>query len=60
MDSPADTRKQLELQQPCGCAAESSLQSFKAQVHEDQALARTWLGRLVLRLRSLVERAVGR
>ena len=57
MNEPRDAKRTVELNQPCGCATASSVEGWKAQDTEEQALARSRLGRLVLRMRRWVARA---
>ena len=58
MSEPSDTRRQVDYEKPCGCAAAPAVDGWKVLDDEEQALARTRLGRLILWLRGLVARAL--
>jgi hypothetical protein len=60
MDEPADPKRQVEHEQPSGCAAASSVEGWKAQDDEERALAQTFWGRLILKLRGWVARLTTR
>ena len=60
MSERADAKRQVEHEQPCGCAAAPSVEGWKAKDEEERALASTFWGRLILKLRAWVARLTTR
>ena len=61
MADESEAKKQIEYQgNATGCGAESTFGGWRAGEDQQQAFGKTRLGRLVLKLQSLVERLVTR